>query len=259
MAQGQVQSVDRAARVLLAFEELDEPRTVGELATELGVHKSTASRLVATLVRHDLLEPSHSADGLQLGPALRRLARRAANRSDLAELAQPAVDALAASTGETVTLAVAAGQTVATVAQGASRHRIGASTWLGLRAPLHATSDGKVLLAAGVAVLGAGPLKSCTPATLVDLDALDRELALVRARGWAGSVGEFEVGLNGVSVPVHGARGRVRAALCVSGPEYRVPADAFEELAAACRDAAHRVEEQLVRGWLSGSEIEERP
>ena len=53
-----MQSVDRAARVLLACGELDEPRTVGELAVELGVHKSTASRLVATLVGHELLEAS---------------------------------------------------------------------------------------------------------------------------------------------------------------------------------------------------------
>lgn len=234
-----VQSVERAARVLLAFERADRPSpTVGDLAAELGVHKSTASRIVATLVEHELLDVDVDGQRLWLGLAVRRLGAVAAGQPDLAELAQPVIDALAVETGDTATLSIPNGGSVTTLAQSLTHHLVGASTWVGLRTPVHATSDGKVMLAHGAVALSPALLQRCTPATVVNRAVLAAELDVVRERGWASSRGEFEEGLNGVAVPVVDTRGRCRAAICVAGPQYRVRPERFAELAEACRRAA---------------------
>lgn len=233
-----VQAVDRAIRVLLAFEELDEPPTATGLAVQLGVHKSTISRIVSTLVDLEMLALDER-QRLTLGPALRRLAVAADDGPDLLELAQPVLDHLAAETDETATLSVAQGPSAITVAQGSARHLIAANTWVGLQTPAHATSDGKVLLAHGAAVLGDALLRRCTARTTVNRARLLDELGHVLQQGWASSTGEFEIGLNGVAAPVLDDQGRCRAAVCVAGPEYRVTPDRFVDLADSCRRAAH--------------------
>lgn len=237
MTADRVQSVERAVQVLLAFEDLDAHPTISGLAAELGVHKSTVSRIVATLVDLDMVGLDEH-QRLTLGPATRRLAAAAYDQPDLVELAQPILDELAAETDETATLSIPYGSTVVTVAQGAARHLVSANSWVGLRAPAHATSDGKVLLACGAIMLADTLLRRCTPATIVNRARLLDELGQAHARGWASSTGEFEVGLNGVAAPVLDGRGRCRAAVCVAGPEYRVTTDRLAHLARSCQRAA---------------------
>lgn len=182
---GLIQSVDRAARILLAFAAPEQQLTVGQLARMLDVHKSTASRLVGTLLAHGLLargEGDH--DELRLGPEIARLGRFAAAGRDLVELARPAMDDLSAGTGEGATLAIAEGQVAVTIAQSASSYVIGAQPWVGLRTPLHATSDGKVLLAFGGATLAdPSALERVTETTIVDPDRMATELEEIRQRG----------------------------------------------------------------------------
>ena len=87
--------------------------------------------------------------------------------------------------------------------------------------PIHCTADGKVLLAYAAVTTGRGRLKRCTDRTIVDPAALGRELDDVRERGFAVSEGEFEPGLVGLAAPVW-QDGSCIAALCVSGPQYRL-------------------------------------
>jgi DNA-binding IclR family transcriptional regulator len=114
-------------------------------------------------------------------------------------------------------------------------------SWLGQRTPLHATSDGKVLLAFGAAQLPAGPLAARTPDTITARDALAADLQRVRTRGWATAEGDFELGLNGVAAPVRTADGTCRAALCLCGPSYRVRPDDLAALGQRCVAAAARL------------------
>lgn len=243
---GRIQSVERAARILLAFAAPEQQLTVADLARMLSVHKSTASRLVSTLVAYGLLARGESDDQLSLGPEMARLGRLAVSGPDLVELARSAMDDLTAVTGEGTTLSVAEGGRVVTVAQSDGNFVVGAQPWIGLSAPLHATSDGKVLLAHGVAsVTGGTALEQLTETTITDPSALLDELAAVRERGWATSHGEFELGLHGVAAPVFGGDGRCVAALCLSGPRYRVTEEESPRLGALCRQAADRVSAAL--------------
>jgi DNA-binding IclR family transcriptional regulator len=236
-----VQSVERAVRILLALGEPGRQLGVSDLARMLGVHKSTASRLIGTLVDGGLLERRTDGELLRLGPAMARLGRLAAGSRALPDVAAPAMDELAAATGETVTLSVAEGHQAVTIAQSRGRFLVGSQAWTGHRAPLHCTSDGKVLLAFGAGQLPPGRLDRRTSATVADRRALGRELGTVRERGWAVAAGDYEEGLHGVAAPILDADGSCRGALCVSGPAYRLGTECLPGLGALCKAAADRV------------------
>jgi IclR family transcriptional regulator, acetate operon repressor len=241
-----LQTADRALQVLQELGGAGEALTVTELATRLKIHRSNASRLVATLEARGFVERPASGDLLRLGPEIARLGRVALAGRDLVRVARPAMDQLAAETGETVTLAVAAGAEAEalTVAQADGRHLVGSGNWVGLRMPAHCCSDGKVLLAFGASEPPAGALRRHTPRSITDSRALERELGETRRRGYAVACSELEEGLAGVAVPVR-AGDACLAALCVSGPVYRLPRPALETAARAARRAAEVIEEGL--------------
>jgi DNA-binding IclR family transcriptional regulator len=239
-----LQTVDRALQVLQQFRAPDDALSVTELAERLGIHRSSASRLVSTLGARGFVERTAVGDLVRLGPELARLGRVALAGRELAATAQPLLERLAADTGETVTLAAPAGTEALTLAQADGGHFVTSGKWVGQRTPVHCTADGKVLLAYDAVAPVRGALARCTDRTLVDPDALARELRSVRADGYAISESEFEHGLVGVAVPVREGGGCI-AALCVSGPEYRLDRRVAAALAARCGEQARALERAL--------------
>lgn len=232
-----VQTADRALQVLLAFDANAPALGVTELAARVGVHKSTASRLAATLAARGFLERAPGSDAFRLGPELGRLGLLALGGRDLVELARPAMERLATATGETVNLAVLDGDEAVNVAQVEGRHIVGVGSWTGRRTALHCTANGKALLAYGGGPLPAR-LEAFTARTITSVAALRRELACVRRRGYATVAGELEDGLHASAAPVLDASGGCRGALSVSGPAYRLPSERLDELGESCRAAA---------------------
>ena len=100
-----VQSVDRALTILEVLAQVGEAG-VTEIAGQLGVHKSTAFRLVATLEAHRLVEQTTERGRYRLGVGVLRLAGATTARLDLVQEARPVCRQLAADTGETVNIAV---------------------------------------------------------------------------------------------------------------------------------------------------------
>lgn len=239
-----LRTADRALQVLQQFRSPADALTVTEIADRLGIHRSSASRLVSTLRARGFVERTAVGDLVRLGPEVARLGRVMLAGRELATVAQPLMERLAADTGETVTLAVPAGGDALTVAQADGSHFVSSGKWVGLRTPLHCTADGKVLLAYDAVAPGRDRLVRCTDRTIVDPDALERALAEVRTRGFAVSEGEFEQGLVGLAAPVR-QDGSCIAALCVSGPQYRFDRAAAHELAALCIACAAELERSL--------------
>src|SRR5699024_3262691 len=141
-----VQSVDRAIWILEILSR-DGEATVSEIARELGVHASTASRLIASLAEHDLVERPDGNGSARLGIGLLRLAGATASQLDLAEQAQPVCDALAAELGETVNVAVLSSNVAVNVCQAESKSSESVQKWVGRRDVLHGTTSGNILLA----------------------------------------------------------------------------------------------------------------
>ncbi|HEY7524246.1 MAG TPA: IclR family transcriptional regulator [Candidatus Limnocylindrales bacterium] len=237
-----VRSVDRAAALLLALGESQGEAGVTELARRLGLHKSTASRLLATLQRRGLVEQDDETGKYRLGIVVIRLAERAERTLDLRGIALPELERLARLTHETTGLGVVDGETLLTVAQVDGPNLIAVGDWTGRSTPLHCVASGKVLMAAlperEVLRLVRRGLHTYTERTIVQLEPLLEELARVRRRGFATAMGEYEAGLNAVAAPVHDARGTVIAAVDIWGPAFRLTPRRIPELAAQARETA---------------------
>ena len=140
-----VQSVDRALTILEVLARVGEAG-VTEIAGELGVHKSTAFRLVTTLEAHRLVEQTTDRGRYRLGVGVLRLAGATTARLDLVQEARPVCRQLAADTGETVNIAVLSESSALYLDQIAGSSALQPHNWVGQHIPLHATSNGKVLL-----------------------------------------------------------------------------------------------------------------
>ncbi|MCA1717099.1 MAG: IclR family transcriptional regulator [Actinobacteria bacterium] len=247
-----LQTVDRALRLLLLFEEVGQEYRVGELAAMLGVDKSIASRLAATLAKRGFLERAPGSEAFRLGLEVGRLGMLVLGSShNLIELARGTMERLAEETGETVNLARLEGNKAVNIAQVDGPHLVGVGDWTGWKTEPHATANGKVLLAFAGSEFEdlplETPLKAFTEQTITSPRKLRSELERVRSEGWGATLGELEEGFNGVAVPVFDAAGRCLAALSVSGPVYRMPQARLPEVAALCEKAAEEISARLGR------------
>jgi len=248
-----VQSVERAIAILKSF-SLEKPeRGVSELSRELGLHKSTVSRLMSTLERGGLLSRNPETERYRLGVDLMGMAAQVVSYMDVRQVARPFLRQLAETCQETVNLSVLdAGQVVNLEQLIPPARQVKNIGWVGRRMCPHCTAAGKVLLAHLSQdeldrILQAG-LERFTPYTITDPQELRQELMRVCQQGYAVSQEELEEGLNVVAAPVYNHTGQVIASVSVAGPAYRVTPERFPQLAARLMDAAARISERLGYG-----------
>src|SRR3954467_2468749 len=243
-----VQSVDRALSVLEILAAQGEAG-VTEVAAELGVHKSTAFRLVAALESRGFVEQLADRGKYRLGFGVVRLAGAAAAQLDIAHHRRPVCEELAAELEETVNIAILDSDRAVNISQVRGPAALSTHNWVGQGTPLHATSSGKVLLAyAPDAVRKSAlsrELQRFTPATITDPEELRQHLDGIVERGWGSTVEEYEAGLSAVAAPVRDADGSVIAALSVSGPSFRMDAEDFPRLARRVASGADELSRRL--------------
>ena len=220
------QAIDRAAQLLVRVVESPRPPSVGELAEGAGLPKSTTSRLVSALERQGLVQRLGDRGRLTAGPVLLRYANRDVSAT-LVELAAPSLRRLADVSGETINLAVPGPEGVEHLAQEDTAHFVGVTDWVGRRVPFELAANGKCFLAFGGA------------------DDLGPALQRVRARGWATSIDELEIGLAALAAPVFGTRGEALAALSISGPSARLTPERIAQLAPLLVEEAAVLAERL--------------
>jgi DNA-binding IclR family transcriptional regulator len=251
-ATGGVQSVDRAVTVLEILAR-EGSAGVSEVAVEIGVHKSTAFRLLAALEERDLVEQNTERGKYQLGFGVLRLASAIPSRLDIVRQSQPVIDDLAQHLDETINLAVVREHYAVHVQQALGSAAVASQNWVGQLTPLHATSSGKILLAhldpqLRDELLDVAGLKAFTPQTHTSRAELVEELTRAREEGFATAFEELEAGLNAAAVPVRDHTGTVVAALSVSGPAYRFDKARIEAVAPEIRAAGERISHRM--GWL---------
>ena len=246
---GGVQSVDRAITILeLLAREGDV--SVSEVAAELGVHKSTASRLLSALETREVVRQNSERGKYQLGLGILRLAQAVPVRLNVVTEARPELQRLAESHRETVNLAILRDGLAINVDQELGPSSLASHNWIGSLTPLHATSSGKVLLAGlpsaeRALLLKKNGLPALTGRTITSRAELERQLIEVAARGYATVHEEYEIGLNAIAVPVHEHSGAVVASISISGPAFRFTdeamAAALDDLAEAGRRTSRRL------------------
>lgn len=241
-----VRTVERAIWILEQLAEHGEGG-VSDLARSLQIHKSTVSRIMCTLERHNLV---HQTPDLryELGQGLLSLGRRARFHKDLVARSRQVTSVLAKRTNRTVNLSVLFGGGVLYLDQARFPEESKHCDWSGRQLPLHATSDGKVLLSE----LNEGRIErhfpampAYTPRTITTLQQLLDELGEVRAVGYAITIDELEVDLASVAAPIRDSAGRVVASLSLSGETARLVKPQFLMAAGLVVDAADKISERL--------------
>jgi DNA-binding IclR family transcriptional regulator len=229
-----VGSVARAVAVIDVLAAHPQGLGVNEVARQIGVNASTTSRLLATLERGGLLQREPRGP-YKLGLRLVALADAVLDGLDIRDLGRPVLRSLVEDTGETATLSVPGAGEAVTIDFIAGDASVVGVARLGRRSVGHATATGKVVLA--YANGGpAGPLVAFTDKTITEPEELERELAQVRARGFAEAVGERDPDLVAVAVPVFDRAGSLAAILGVQGPLGRFTATRRKELLPILRE-----------------------
>jgi DNA-binding IclR family transcriptional regulator len=228
-------SIEKAIDVLFCF-DLQRPQLrLIDISQRLGLHKSTAHRLLALLKKKGLVVVDPSTQLYSLGPALVELAWIVLRQQDLRNLCRPHMEQLRVVTNETVSLNIRMGNRRVCIEELPSDQEVKYSQAMGLTAPLHVGAPGKALLAflpvdERERVLATLTLESLTPGTITNLEALRSELDRTRGRGYAVSVGERSPWAAAVAAPIRDRSGQTIAALSVLGPSHRLTAKVLREL-----------------------------
>lgn len=213
--------LDRAFRVLSAFEAGPAELSLAELAARSGLARSTAHRLAGQLVAQGVLE--RGASGWRLGVRLFELGHSVPRQRHLREVAVAYMEDLFEATRQTVQLAVLDDGEVLYVEIISGHRKVPSPSRRGGRMPAHCTALGKALLAfsddVGAAWLAAHrSLVPRTARTLTDPDRLRRELYDIRRTRLAYDREEASPGLTCVAAPILALDGTARAAVSVSMP-----------------------------------------
>jgi DNA-binding IclR family transcriptional regulator len=210
--------LERAFRLLDAFDARRSVLTLAELSEASGLPRSTAHRLAVQLEQLKALE--RTRQGWRVGVRMFEYGQLACTQRRLRELALAHMEDLYEATHETIHLATLDGADIVYVEILSGHRKVRTPSRRGGRMPAHCTALGKVLLAfrPDGEPLPPAPLAARTAATIVDPSALQRELHTVRRTALAYDRQEAMDGLVCVAAPVigPGRRGVAEAALSVS-------------------------------------------
>lgn len=240
-----VNSLARGLEVIRSFTRTRPKMTLSDIARATGMTRATVRRFVLTLVREGYAE----TDGkyFNLKPKVLELGFAALSSLTFVDVAQPIMARLAYKLEESVFAAVLEGDDVVYVASAAPPKRfVNISVAVGSRAPAHAVSTGRVLLASLAdddleEYLDQVTLEKLTGNTVTSKTMLRGLIEKAGEKGWCVVDQELEIGLRSISVPIHDKNGSVIAALNVACPSSRItPQDMhgkiLRELQTASRD-----------------------
>lgn len=244
-----LQTIQKVGDVLDLFGTAHREWTLGQIADQIGVPRSSAHALLSSIVETGLLEVCGRAR-YRIGWRVIQLSEAHRRSRDLALVAEPYLRDLALAQGEIAHLAVLERTRVTYVCRAPGRHRVGVTVPpVGVAFDAHGSAVGKVLLAhrdpAEIERLVLSrPLRRYTRATIVRPDILVDHLASIRAAGTAVDAGEMLAEVCCLAAPVRDDLGVVVAALGVTLPATRF-AGCTAQLSDAVTTTAHRLSAEL--------------
>ena len=237
-----VKTAGRTLALFEAFRRARAPMTLTRLAAELGAPISSCHGLVRTLSARGYLYTSERTRTIYPTKRLFEIAETIARHDPILERVGPVLAELRDATGETVLLGRRQADAVLYLDVVEGRHTVRYSARPGDIKPLHSSAIGKALLGrlnAGerAALFARMPLARYTPATIIDIGALEADLATGTARGWFATRGENVADVMGMAVTAD-AGGEVLG-LAVAAPLARAEANeaAYARALLAARDA----------------------
>ena len=244
------QSLDRGLRIIEATAAIGGAATLSEIARKTGLPRSTTHHLLQALVDFGYLVHDGDTRPYTLAPKLFRLTGRTWTKEQLAEISMPFLDELSRRTGEGTSLAILRDGVVTVVAKRESEGPVRVVQEVGARRPIYCTAVGKAVAAwlperELDGIIARTVFEPMTARTIRTPAAFRRELARIRATGFAIDNEEHIRGIRCIAAPVRYHSGEVRASLCVLGPTSRMPqrrvAGIRQPLAAVAADLSARL------------------
>jgi DNA-binding IclR family transcriptional regulator len=239
-------TVDKAMKLLGYFTPAQPEIGLSELARLADLDKAATRRFLVSLAKHGFIEQNPHTKRYRLGPAFLRFARIREVTFPLASIAQPVLDELVETTGETAHVSIASGAALVTIAvaepQRATRVYVDPSQLL----PFHATASGIAYLAFAATdvveeYLSSGDLAAHTPHTTVTASELRHLIAGARERGFAFGERSFESEVIGTAAPIFDWSGHAFGAVAVASIASRFTDQTREDIGRRVIDAAIRI------------------
>lgn len=228
----------------------DEPLVgVTEIAQQVGLHKSSVSRLLATLESEGWVEQEPSTRKYQLGLGLIAIAGPLLANLNVRQVAHPYLQQLAADSRETTVLAVWEDSAAVTVEQIVSDRTVKHTSPLGSRYYSTGSATVQVFLAdmdpdAAMALIGSGHIRLQDGWTVAQAK---QRFADIRERGYATNLRETFEDEIGIAAPVYDHRRKVVAAVLLAAPAYRIDEQTAQRLIEQCLSAAATISTRMGR------------
>jgi DNA-binding IclR family transcriptional regulator len=239
----------RALKVLEILGGSRAPLSVAEVAGGIGADRSTAYRMLTTLMEPGYVVRDGRTQRYQLSYRILALTKWLLTDDERSELIVACLKDISNRTDETVHYSVLDQDAAALLFRAKGRQLVTVDFQIGDRAPLHCTSIGKVLLAFQDTLLVEQMIERGLPKvarnTITDPQAFRAELRRVRSQGYAYDDLEFADDMRCVAVPVFEKGGRLKGGISLSGPSSRYTTEKLEELKAVAVAAARRLSQQL--------------
>jgi IclR family transcriptional regulator, KDG regulon repressor len=232
-----VRAVERALDILLCFSRQTPELSMTQIAEQVGIHKSTVHRLLATLESKRFIQRDPDTGIYRLGVRLLQMAYLTLEQNDLRRIATPFLHRLRDQFQETVHLAVLDDTDVVFVNIIESSQRVKLAASLGQRLPAFATASGKAMFAfmnhdTVQRILDRG-MPRYTSHTPISPDAFFINLQAVREQGFAISDQEYEDEIIAVAAPIFDLEMHPIASVAVAGPAYRLTPERMREIGPA--------------------------
>lgn len=222
-----MQSVEKAFRVLRAFDASHQAMGVSQLAAATGLDKSAAQRFAHTLEELGYLRKDPDTRRYELTTRTLDLGYHYIRASPFVERAMPYLLHLSQTTHEAVNLAVLDGTEIVFVARFMSRQLLSTDVIVGTRLPAYCTAAGIAILSRVPAeearlVLDASELRPFTPKTTWRIPELLAKVRTAAARGYATAIEEIYLGDLSFAAAILGGRGRPIGAIAISASKTRI-------------------------------------
>ncbi|MBI3371745.1 MAG: IclR family transcriptional regulator [Betaproteobacteria bacterium] len=245
-AQPLIKSLSTALRLLSRFVATQGPLGVGELAQQIGLHKSQVSKILKTFRHYDFLEQDAGTQEYSVGLNTFALGNNYVNAFPLSRDALPVMRKLVDATGHSAVLSIMRGSNVIHLLAVEGRLFIDGRWRVGRWMPYHATAAGKLLLAFGPAekidlLLKTRGLPRITPNTITNQRRFRAALRKARTTGISVTRSETYAGTAAIAAPVFEASGQAIATLGLICPEHLLTRDEEERLVAPLQRAAREL------------------
>lgn len=244
-----IHSLAKAMELLEILSNKKRALSLNELSEITGYPRSTIHGLLSTMREYSVIE--QNSDGrYTLGIRLFEYGCSVSNGWNICDIAKPYLQQISQISGESSFLSIIDGSDVLTLSQEESRSNLRVVSDIGVRLPIHCTSQGKLFLAYSSdtvfkRLLKDNKLIAYTPHTITDIKLLQNEAFRIKQQGYSIENGEYKIGLRSISAPIFDSSGTIAYAVGAVGMFRRIDTEEFKNAIAIVTEAAANISQLI--------------